>query len=125
MISVLGIIKDELNSLAVPYEFMEWTDPVQYPYWVGEFTEVPTITEDGYKESTVILTGTTKGSWMELEETRSKIEKHFPSAYGLRKSTADGAVAIYYENSFPVPTGEADLKRLQVNLKIKQWKGVM
>jgi hypothetical protein len=125
MNSVLGIIKDELNSLAVPYEFMEWTDPVQYPYWVGEITEVPTITEDGYKEYTLILTGTTKGSWMELTETRAKIENHFPSVYGLRKSTATGAVAIYYENSFPVPTGEADLKRLQVNLKIKQWKGVM
>jgi hypothetical protein len=125
MISVLGIINDELNSIGVPYEFMEWTDPVQYPYWVGEFSEVPTFTEDGYKEATVILTGTTKGSWLELEETRAKIEEHFPRVYGLRKSTEDGAVVIFYENSFPVPTGEADLKRLQTNLKIKEWKGVM
>ena len=125
MMSVLGIISTELNNLGIPYEFMEWTDPVQYPYWVGEYSEVPTYTEDGGKECTVILTGTTKGSWLELEQTRAKIEKHFPSIYGLRKSTDDGAVVIYYENSFPVPTGEADLKRIQVNLRIKEWKGAM
>lgn len=125
MKTVLGIISTELNSIGVPYEFMEWTDPVQYQYWVGEFTEVPVTTEDGHKEISGILTGTTKGSWLELEEARAKIEEHFPGIYGLRKSTGTGAIVIYYENSFPVPTGEADLKRLQVNLKIKQWKGVM
>lgn len=124
MMSALGIIATELNSIGVPYEFMEWTDPVQYPYWVGEYSEIPTDTEDGHKECTVILTGTTKGSWLELEQTRAIIEKHFPSIYGLRKSTDDGAIVIHYENSFPVPTGEADLKRIQVNLRIKQWKGM-
>ena len=125
--SVLGIIKDELNSIGVPYEFMRWTDPVQYPYFIGEYTEVPIVTEDGAKETTFMLTGTTNtsdGSWLELEQFRAKIEKHFPPVYGLRKTTAEGAVVIMYENSFPVPTGEADLKRIQINLQIKEWKGM-
>lgn len=124
MISVLGIIKDEMNSLGIPYEFMEWTDPVQYPYWVSEYSEIPTDAEDGGKEGTVILTGTTKGSWLELEQARAKIENHFPVAGGFRTSTDTGAVVIFYGNSFPVPTGEADLKRIQINLQIKQWKGL-
>jgi hypothetical protein len=119
---VLGIINEELNSIGVPYEFMEWTDPVQYPYWVGEYSDTPTVTEDGYKESTVMLTGTTKGTWMDLEQTRAIIEKHFHPICGLRKSTEDGVVVIYYGNSFPVPTGEADLKRIQINLQVKEWK---
>lgn len=123
--SVLGVINDELNSIGVPYEFMQWTDPVQYPYFVGEYSEVPTVTEDGYKEGTMLITGTTKGSWLELEQFRQKIENHFPAIHGLRKSTDDGAVIIYYSNSFPVPTGEADLKRIQINLDIKQWKGMI
>ena len=122
--SVLGTITEELNSIGVPYEFMEWTDPVQYPYFVGEYSEVPTATEDGGKEATVMLTGTTKGSWLELEQFRAKIEKHFHPVCGLRKATADGAVVIMYQNSFPVPTGEADLKRIQINLQIKEWKGM-
>lgn len=123
--SVLGVLNDELNSIGVPYEFMQWTDPVQYPYFVGEYSEVPTVTEDGYKESTLMITGTTKGSWLELEQFRAKIENHFPTIYGLRKSTDAGAVIIYYENSFPVPTGEADLKRIQINLHVKEWKGMI
>lgn len=122
--SVLGIIDEELTGIGVPYEFMRWTSAVEYPYFVGEYSEFPTVTEDGYKESTVILTGTTKGSWLELERIRAKIENHFPAVYGLRKSTDTGTVVVYYGNSFPVHTGEADLKRIQINLDIKEWKGM-
>lgn len=124
MTSVLGIIATELNRIGVPYEFMEWTDTVQYPYFVGEYQEVPPAAEDGGKESTFLLTGTTKGTWLELEQSRSKVENLFHPVCGLRVKTADGGVAIFYENSFPVPTGEADLKRIQINLRIKEWKGM-
>ena len=82
----------------------------------------------GGKEYTVILTGTTcgerGGSWLELEEARAKIESHFHPICGLHKSTDDGAVAIFYSNSFPVPTGEADLKRIQINLQCKEWRNI-
>ena len=122
--SVLGVIKTEMDSLGVPYEFMRWTSAVTYPYWVGESSESPTMSEDGSKETTLILTGTTKGSWLELEQTRANLENHFHPIYGLRKSTDDGVVVIFYENSFTVQTGEADLKRIQVNLKIKEWRNI-
>lgn len=124
MKSILGILATELNKIGVPYEFMQWTSVVEYPYWVGELTEVATINEDGYKEYTAMVTGTTKGSWLELEEARAIIENHFPSVHGFRIQTDDGTVVIFYENSFPIPTGEADLKRMQINLRIMQWKGM-
>lgn len=120
--SVLGIIKTEMDSMGIPYEFMEWTDAVQYPYWIGEYSETPTDTEDGAKECTVILTGTTKGTWLELEQTRARIENRF--FHGVNYSTDDGAVVIHYGNSFPVPTGEADLKRIQINLQVKEWRNI-
>lgn len=120
--AVLGVISDELNSIGVPYEFMRWTSAVEYPYFVGEYSEISPITEDGYKESTMILTGTTRGSWFDLEQIRSKIERHFPPIYGLRKATDEGTVAIFYANSFPVDSGESDLKRIQINLQIKEWR---
>lgn len=123
--SVLEVITNELDSIGVPYEFMEWTDAVQYPYFVGEYSEAPQTSEDGYKESNMILTGTTNGLWLDLERIRAKIERHFPPIYGLRKSTDTGTVVIFYGNSFPVPTGEADLKRIQINLEIKEWKGMI
>lgn len=120
----LGIFKTEMQNINIPYEFMQWTSPVEYPYWVGEYSETPTDAEDGSKEFTLLLTGTTKGTWLELSEQRAKIEDHFPSIGGLRKTTDAGAVAFFYENSFPVRTGEAALKRIQINLRIKAWKGM-
>lgn len=123
--TILGIIKDELKSIDVPYEFMRWTSTTNpEKYWIGEYTESPVFTEDGSEEYSLILTGTTKASWLELMQDMAKIKDHFPTVGGLRKTTDIGAVVIFYENNFPVPTGDANLKRIQVNLRIKAWKGM-
>lgn len=123
--SVLGIATNEMNIIDVPYEFMRWTSNIiPDRYWVGEYTETATDTEDGYEEGTLILTGTTSNLWSVLMQDREKIKDHFPTISGLRLTTDTGVVVIFYENSFPVPTGEANLKRIQVNLKIKAWKGM-
>lgn len=122
--SVLGIIKAEMQNIKVPYEYMRWTSPVKDHYWIGECTEVSTDTEDGYNEFTMMLTGTAKGSWFELEQQKAKIKDHFPQIGGFRKATEKGVVVIFYDNSFPIDTGEADLKRTQINLHIKTWKGM-
>ena len=120
----LSFIKEQMNILAIPYEFMQWSSEIKYPYWVGEYSETPTLTEDGYEESTFILTGTTRGTWSDLEEDKKKIKKHFPSVGGLRSTTDSGSIAVFFSGSLPVPTGEADLKRIQINLTIKEWKGL-
>lgn len=122
---VLGIFENELTKIAVPYEFLRWTADVEDRYWVGEYSEIPTDSEDGYKEISLILTGTARGSMFVLHQDRAKIEGHFPSIGGLRLTTDKGAVAIFYENSFPVPTGEANLNRMQINLRVKAWKGTI
>ena len=37
-------------------------------------------------------------------------------------TTESGSVvAIFYANSFDVPTGDAELKKMQINLMIKEW----
>jgi hypothetical protein len=95
---------------------------VEDTYFIGEYSETSTTSEDGYRESTLMLTGTTIGSWMDLEQHRANIEHHFPRIHGLRLTTDTGTVVIFYENSFPVPTGEADLKRIQINLLVKEWR---
>lgn len=120
--NMLGIFADEMHTIGVPYEFMSWTSAVEYPYFIGEYSETIQTTEDGYKESTLTVTGTTRGTWMELEEIKQKLENHFPPIFGLRKATDDGAVVFYYANAFPVPTGEADLKRIQINITVKEWR---
>lgn len=120
----LKFLNEQMKILQIPYAFMEWTDKVPTTYWIGEYSESPTGTEDGAEESTFILTGTTRGSWLDLEETKEKIKNHFPSVGGLRAKTNSGSIAVFYLSSIPVPTDVADLKRIQINLEIKEWKGI-
>ena len=121
---MLEFINEQMAVLQIPYEFMQWTQKVVYPYTVGEYADVPTSNEDGSEESKFILTVTTRGKWIELEEIKNKIKQHFPSVYGLRGKTDSGSIAVFFSDAYPVPTGEADLKRLQINLTIYEWKGV-
>lgn len=119
----LNFIKEQMTILAVPYEFGEWTSDVKYPYFVGEITEDEPMTEDGCENSTLILTGFQRGKYIGLEEVKAKIKKHFHPIHGLRSQTESGAIAVYYGGAFYVPTNEADLKKIQINLNIKEWKG--
>ena len=122
--TILGIVRDEMQRITIPYEFMRWTSSVVDTYWVGEYSETPTDSEDGSEEYTLILTGTARGEWLKLLQEKEKIKDHFPDVGGFRKRTNKGAVVIFYDQSFPVPTGEADLKKIQVNLQVKAWKGM-
>lgn len=124
----LQFINEQMDILSVPYEFGEWTSKVQYPYCVGEITEEPTMTEDGFEQSTLLLNCFNRGSegvLLGLEEIKAKIKKHFHSIYGLRAATEGGSIAVYYGGAFYIPTNEAELKRLQINLIIKEWKGMI
>ncbi len=121
----LAFINEQMDKIAVPYEFGEWSSDITYPYFVGEITELPTMTEDGFEESELILTGFHRGKMLDLLTVKEKIKKHFDPIYGVRGNTDSGAIAVFFDGFFPVPTGEADLKKIQINLKIKEWKGAM
>jgi hypothetical protein len=117
----LKFIAQQMKKLSIPYAFGEWTKETQDPYWVGEYTESAPGTEDGAEESVFILTGTTRKSWSELEQQKSKIKKHFPDE-GCRGETESGTIAVFFSAALMLPTGEADLKRIQINLDVKEWR---
>lgn len=120
----LKFISQKLEEADVPYCFEEWTKDISYPYFVGEYIESEPLYEDGGSESAFILTGTTNGSWLDLERKKEKIHKLF-SDTGLTKILSGNiAIAVMYSGSMPVPTGTDELKRIQINLKIKEWRVV-
>lgn len=124
---VLNIIDSAMKSIGLEYGFGEYGGNSQgkivYPYWVGSYTETEPYTEDGLQESTVMITGFSRGSWLDLENGKEKIEKHFNRVSGKVGITSSGnAVAIFYAGALIVPTGDAELKSIQINLSIKEWK---
>jgi hypothetical protein len=124
---VLNIIGNAMSSLGLEYGFGEYAGDkngrIVYPYFVGEYQETESYTEDGLQETVFLLTGFSRGSWLELEEAKEKIEKHFNKVSGKVGITSSGsAVAIFYAHSLIVPTGDAELKSIQINLSIKEWK---
>lgn len=127
MEEVLEFMNKALDDAGVPYEFMEWTQGVTYPYFVGEYNEFEPDNESGEEDKTFILTGFYRGNnaRYELEKMRAKIEATFP-AIGGKVATLDSGsvVAVFYGNSSYIPTGEEELYKIQINLSIKLWKVV-
>ena len=121
---VLKLVSDAMDSLGIEYGFVTYSKhPVVYPYFVGEYTELEAITEDGLQETTFLLTGFSRDSWLTLENAKERIENYFNQVSGKTVITDNGSgVAIFYANSLIVPTGDAELKSIQINLTIKEWK---
>lgn len=123
---VLQFIRKAMNSLGLQYGFGEYggnaEGQIVYPYFVGEYMETESTTEDGLQESTFILTGFSRDSWAALEEAKEKIEKSFGLCGRVGITSSGSAVAIFYAHSLIVPTNDAELKSIQINLSIKEWK---
>lgn len=118
-IESLKYINELLDENGINYEFMQWNKDIVYPYFTGEYQEVESLNEDGMQEATFILNGFSKGSWLELEQAKEKIEKIFNKTVILPNGNG---LAVFYLNSLVIPTGDANLKRIQINLEIKEWK---
>lgn len=122
--NLLKVVSDGMAELGIEYEFGEYTkEPIVYPYFVGEYTETEPMTEDGLQETSVLLTGFSRGKWLTLENAKAKIENYFNKVYGKTVMVDDGsAVAVFYGNALIVPTGDEELKKIQINLQCKEWK---
>lgn len=116
----LAFINTLLTNANINYQFMEYTSPLQYPYFVGEYTEPEPLNEDGMQESTFMITGTTDGTWLSLEEAKETIESVLDKKTAIL-SNGNG-IAIMYSGSLVVPTVNERMKRIQINLLIKEWK---
>lgn len=115
----LQVISDGMEELGLNYAYMEFKEHPGYPYFTGEYMERSISSEDGEQDATFIINGFTKGNWLELEDAKSLIEDYFDKIDG-KIVTGDTTVAIFYDNAFPIR--QAEVKRYQINLTIKEWK---
>lgn len=121
-IAALAYIEKLMQSIGIPYEFMRWNaEEVPEVYFVGEYLESvsPHRHENGHQETTFILRGFTRGTWMGLEEAKAKIEAHTCKTAILDDGTG---IAVFYDSATPVPTADAELKSIKINLNIQEWR---
>jgi hypothetical protein len=118
----LGFITNCFEQLGIPYEFMEWTQELSVPFFVGEYTEIESLNEDGFEEDTFILTGTTTNKYMELESVKDEIKQFFGYEGVTAILESGSGIAVSYVTSFPIPTDENEMHRIQINLNVKEWR---
>ena len=120
-VNVLNYVNALMEKLNIPYAFMRWITEPPEVYFVGECDELAMTTkeENGRQDTNVILRGFTRKDWMHLEEAREKIEKSAPITAVLEDGTG---IAVFYEGATVVPTFDADLKSIKINLTIQEWK---
>lgn len=121
-IAALQYVDRLMQSVGIPYAFMRWESGIPTDmYFVGEYIEAPSATkqENGYQQTTFILRGFTRKAWMELEQAKAKIEKNATKTAILDDGTG---IAVFYDSATIVPTGDAELKSIKINLNIQEWR---
>ncbi|MCI7428527.1 MAG: hypothetical protein MSS83_05420 [Methanobrevibacter sp.] len=121
MKSILKFIKCEMEKLEIPYDFLEWNKKLTFPYFVGEISEIPTLDEDGQSQYQFILTGTDQESTMNMLSVNEKLKNRYKYGYKTLLDNKSGVVIIY-DNMLPIPSVDEDIRRIQINLKIKVWE---
>lgn len=116
----LNFISSILKPL-VNYHFLYYkTDKVEYPYWVGEYLESEYSAETNYQETTFILTGVTRGNYLELEKQKEIIKKALKDKRAILPS--ETGIAVYFDYSMTIHVDDIELQKIQVNLTIQEWE---
>jgi len=122
--AVLKAVDDSMKEIGINYEFGEWTSTLVYPYFTGEYQEIESLSESGEEEKQFILNGFARGegAFLALENAKEQIKEYLKD--GRLVSTEKSVVAIFYANALAnLPTGDAELKRIQINLTVKEMNG--
>lgn len=122
--SALKIVAETMSAAGMRYAYGEYAEkPIEYPYFVGEYTEYSSLTEDGKSDCRFEITAYGRNTYAELEECKQKIIRAFGGCTGINMIAENGnGVAICFDNAFPVQTWDEELKKMQINLNIYEWE---
>lgn len=121
-LAAMKFITDMMDSIGIPFAFMQWNDDLPNRYWVGSCIEPVSLTrdEDGKQDTTLILQGYAgKEDWMLLFHDKETIEKHASQTAILPDGTG---IAVFYAGGDVVPVGDSDIVSVKINLDIQEWR---
>ena len=118
---MMEYIVEFMEQLNIPYEYFQWNGEITYPYWTGRYVESQTLTEDGKEEYTVTLEGFYRGGMLILEQQKESIRK--ATKNGITGYEDGVGISIDYLNTIAnIDTGDFELKKIQVNLRVRLWR---
>ena len=115
MKDVLELISDEMERLNIPYTFNGWDSEQEIPKFIGDITEVKNPYEDGKNEYSFNLTGFGQ-TYDQLYSYAEALKKEY------KNSKLVNGMVITYENTDNIPNNSEDLKQIQINFNIKNWR---
>lgn len=118
----LKLISDCMTEIGLRYALMNFPqNPPEYPYFVGEYHETAE-TEDSLTTARFELSGYSRTTMSELEDCKERIKTFFGGTCGRTFTAENGnGIAILYDSAMPVPTWDEEMKKMQINLQVKEW----
>ena len=106
--------------MGINYEYLEYTQPLKYPYVVGEYSEIRYWFEANATAAELILTCFTRGAMVTLIQLTNRLKRHFRD---YRAVLPNGTAHIAYDRAITIRTGEEDLRRMELYFDILFTEG--
>ena len=117
----LAFIASTLFKAGIRYAYQRWNGKGADMYWIGSYVEQQYLPEDQSQTTLFILDGfSTSGSWSRLEAEKETVKALFSDVRELL--TSESGISVRVESVQTIPTGTADVKRIEIQLLVKEWR---
>lgn len=118
----LSILRAAMADMHLPYALGQYREaPLPETYFVGQWVDAESFTEDGRTDSTMTLLGYSRAGLDALLAASKAIQARFP-AYGWTCITDSGSgLAISFAGASFLPDIDGAARRISINLNIKEW----
>lgn len=114
---LLEAFQSELVKLGINGAFRLYKG-TEYPYLTYEYYETNVTHEDGGTDGDLLCEIWTRGAFADLIGIKEQLKKHFKQ---LNIKVGNNVYHFDYASATPDETGDAELKKLQVNITTKIW----
>ncbi len=120
-VKLLSVIGKEMTKLGINYSYLYYdSEEIIYPYVTGEYIENGYTFENGAYMGYLFLECWHKGSNTELLLLCEKIKEHFRCFNHYEEGFTCN---VSYSNKEEQQQDDIDLKKIEIQLDVKYWRG--
>ena len=116
---LLTVFKSALNGLGITSAYRRYSGD-KYPYLTYEYFVTNVSNEDGSTDGELLCEVWTRGTYAELDAIDEKLKEYFKKLF---VNVDNGVIYFDYATSTPEDEEDGELKKLQITITTKIWKG--